>query len=158
MRLAELAKVNAAPFEEELIYITGNKNEHPFIQTMAFGLLREIGTAKSIIVRKFHFEKKIIPAITDEAFNRPYFLAVMEHLEQMAGQHNPVLYEQAAELVKHYQFLMHPFDPDILPGKWADASLLKMKQMYEQGEAEEIDPEIAKAWAFMQELDEISAF
>ncbi|WP_046173995.1 hypothetical protein [Domibacillus indicus] len=158
MRLAELAKSDAGPFEEELIHIVGNRAEHPFVQTMAFGLLREIGTAKSIPVRKFHFEKMMIPAITDEAFRQPFFLAVIQCLEQAAGQNNPALAEQAVELVKHYQFLLHPFEPESSPEKWAEASLLKLKQMYEPAEEKKVDQAAAKVLDFMQELDEISAF
>lgn len=158
MKLAELSKFDAAPFEEELIHIAGDQAEHPFIQTVVIGLLREIGTAKNVTVRKFYFEKELIPAITDEAFNRPFFLEVIQHLEQTAGQNNPALFEQAVELIKQYQFLLHPFDPDVLPEKWAEAIILKIKQLYEPVKMDEIDPDIEQALAFMQELDEISAF
>ncbi|MET1032612.1 hypothetical protein [Domibacillus tundrae] len=158
MKLSELAKFDAAPFEEELIHIAGDQTEHPFIQTVALGLLREMGTAKNVTVRKFHFEKKVIPAITDEAFNGPFFLEVMQCLEKTAGQNNPALFAQAVELTKQYQFLLHPFDPDISSEKWAEAIVLKINQLYEPVEMNKIDPDIDQALAFMQELDEISAF
>jgi hypothetical protein len=158
MKLAELAKFDAAPFEEELIYMAGDQTEHPFIQTMALGLLREIGTAKNVTVRKFHFEKKVIPAVTDEAFSRPFFLELMQLLEQTTGQNNPALFEQAVDMLKQYQFLLHPFDPDFSAAKWAEAAVVKVNQLYEPVEINEIDPELHKALAFMKELDEISAF
>ncbi len=159
MKLAELAALDASPYETELINIAGDPLEHPFIQTMVLGLLRDIGTAKNITVRKFQFEKNIIPAITDEAFNRPFFQTVLEKLEEKVGQENPALCKQAAELVKQQVFLLHPFDPEVSPENWAKAAIIKINSHYGHGdEVGEINAEIKKALAFMKELDEISAF
>lgn len=158
MKLAELGKTDAAPFEKELIQLVQNEAEHPFIQTIALGLLREIGTAEKITVKKVQREKELVPVLTDEAFQQPFFQSVMDGLDQSAGQDNPALYEQAAELVKQYQFLLHPFHPEVSPEKWVEAVLLKINAMYEQDAEKTEDAEVAKALAVMKELDEISAF
>lgn len=159
MKMAELASLDASPYEKELINIVGDQTEHPFIQTMAFGLLREIGTIEKVTVRKLQLEKQVIPAVTDEAFARPFFITACKHLEEIAGQENPALCKQAMELLKQQVFLLHPFDPELPPETWAEAAYFKIEQLYQpDASTETIDPEVEKALAFMKELDEISAF
>ncbi|WP_050181190.1 hypothetical protein [Domibacillus robiginosus] len=158
MKLAELAKTDPAPFKEELIDRAGDKTEHPFIQTMAIGLLRDIGTAEKVWVRKFQLEKEIIPVMEGEAFSQPFFKEVIELLEETAGQNEPALFEQAVELARQYQFLLYPFDPPASIEQWAEAIAAKIKRLYEMDSVKEVSAEMEAALLFMKELDEISAF
>lgn len=158
MKLAELAKTDAAPFEKELIDRAGDQTEHPFIQTMALGLLRDIGTAERVLVRKFHFEKEVIPVMEGEVFSHPFFRGVIQYLEETAGQNDPALCEQAVELARQYQFLLYPFDPPASVEQWTEALVLKISRLYEMSSTEEGTSEGEAALQFMKELDEISAF
>lgn len=159
IKLAELGPNGAAPYEKELIKMLANKKEHPFIQSISLGLLREMGTAENVIVRKFHFEKEVIPVLTDEAFSRPFYKGTYAHLDQTISQENPVLFGQAVEMIKQQLFLMHPFDPEVEPFVWADAAVLYIESLYQSGDTlSNIDNEIEKALLFMKELDEISSF
>ncbi|OKL38273.1 tetratricopeptide repeat protein [Domibacillus mangrovi] len=163
MKLAELASLDASldasPYETELIKLLANTKEHPFVQSMSLELLREMGTAQHITVRKFHFEKEIIPLLTDEVFTRPYYKETSAHLDQTIGQENPVLFEQAMELIKQQLFLMHPFDPEVEPFVWADAAVLHIESSYRSvNVSSSVDPETGKALSFMKELDEILSF
>jgi tetratricopeptide (TPR) repeat protein len=159
MKLAELASLDASPYEKELIAVLADNSEHPFVQSMSLGLLREIGTAQSVTVRKFYFEKDVIPVLMDEAFSRPFFKETAAHLDKTIGQENPVLFEQAIELIKQQSFLMHPFDPEVEPSVWAIAAVLHIESLYRPvNDLLNIDPEVEEALSFMKELDEISAF
>ncbi len=159
MKLAELASPGASPYEKELIMMLANTKEHPFVQSMSLGLLREMGTAQNVTVRKFHFEKEVIPVLTDEVFSRPFYKETSAHLDQTIGQENPVLFEQAIELIKQQLFLMHPFDPEVEPSVWANAAVLHIESLYRSvSDLSNIDPEIGKALSFMKELDEILSF
>lgn len=158
MKLAELAKTDAAPFEEELINRAGDKTEHPFIQTMALGLLREIGTAERVLVRKFHFEKEFVPVMADEAFSQPFFREVIQYLEHSAGQNEPALCEQAVEVARQYQFLLYPFEPPASIEQWAEAVMIKVRSLYESEQTDTASAKIEQVLLFMKELDEISAF
>ncbi|OLN23511.1 hypothetical protein BTO30_06005 [Domibacillus antri] len=159
MKLAELAAHDAAPYETELIHLLDDGSEHPFIQSMALGLLREIGTVQKVTVRKFHFEKEVIPVMMDEAFSRPFFKEAADHLEKTVGQENPALFAQVLDLVKQQLFLLHPFDPEQEPAVWAEAAVFRIETLYRSVNAlSDMNPEVEKALLFMKELDEISAF
>ncbi|OMP67526.1 tetratricopeptide repeat protein [Domibacillus epiphyticus] len=159
MKLAELSTLDASPYERELINLLADPSEHPFIQSMALGLLTEIGSTQKVTVRKFHFEKEIIPVLTSEAFSRPFFKEAAAHLEETIGQENPVLFEQVMDLIKQQLFLLQPFDPDVEAAVWSKAAILHIESLYRSVDSSStIDQEAAKALLFMQELDEISAF
>ncbi|KAB7708594.1 hypothetical protein F9802_00080 [Bacillus aerolatus] len=161
LKLMELVHVNIRPYADELTAMLQKADNHPFLQTLVLNVLKEHGVEKPVKVQKFYFEEMIIPARLIDAFEKDYFKDVIQLLEEKLADTNPVLLEQAKEMVKRHFFLLYPFEPDnISPAGWAEATLLLLHAYYEEIEPaieEETNKDIRLGLAFVRKLDEISS-
>ncbi|WP_100331759.1 tetratricopeptide repeat protein [Bacillus xiapuensis] len=159
LKLVELTNANIHPYKKELFLMLENPQTHPFLQTLALNVLKEHGVDQLLDVRKFYFHKKVIPSMLEDVFDGSFYEEVIRLLEAKLAQENPVLMEQAREMVKRHFFLLYPFEPeDSFPESWAEATLRLVRAYYEGGGAErEAAQEVRRSLALIKELDEISS-
>lgn len=161
LRIIELVHANIQPYKAELIEMLGSPHTHPFLQTLVLNVLKEHGVNEPVEIKKFYYHKQVIPSALVDVFEMSYFNKVLNVLEENLSHKDPILFEQAKEIVKRHFFLLYPFEPvEIEADIWAEASLHLIRHYYQEAEVlseDGLDSEMTRSLAFIKELDEISS-
>ncbi|WP_175990844.1 tetratricopeptide repeat protein [Bacillus sp. Marseille-Q1617] len=161
---AQLVHQNIRPYLPELLSYLGDRDSHPFLQSMILNVLREHGYDKEILITKLNKEVPVTPSSLQDVFETDFFMEVSEELEDLLSQRNPTLYQHALELVKRHSFLLYPLE---LQGSPHSASIVyayytaemfadTIHQEELKGEIEESE-ERRSLLAQLKELEEISS-
>lgn len=162
--ILELSQKNVRPYIEDVKTYLKSENGHPFLKTMLCNILQEQDFEKEILVKKFGWERLIIPATLAPFQENEQFLMIRSDLVQIESM-DPVLFQHIVSLLERHFFLIYPFEfePN-LPKLWAAAYHLKgyefngvVKSVEEIGEQYQIEVnELERACAFITKLEEIS--
>ncbi len=114
LAISTLAEKNIRPYIQEIEDYLMMESGHPFLKTMLLTLLKEQEYDKEISIRKFTFEKKIIPTDLPEIRFQPRMIEIKTLLEDRLEHNNPVLFENIIGMVERIFFITYPFnlEPD----------------------------------------------
>lgn len=164
LTIVGLAQKSVRPYIEDVKAYLQNENGHPFLKTMLCNILQEQEFEKEIFVKKFGWEKVIVPSALVPFQENEQFLLIRDELVHIESM-DPVLYQHIVCLLERHFFLIFPFDFEpVSPKLWAAAYHLKgfefngiEKSIEEMGKQYETEPlELEKACAFITKLEEIS--
>lgn len=164
LTIVGLAQKNIRPYIEDVKTYLESENGHPFLKTMLCNILQEQEIEKEVVVKKFGWEKWIIPSKLIPFQENEQFSLIRAELVEIESM-DPVLFLNIVSLLERHFFLIYPFEfkPEH-PKLWAAAYHLKgfefngvEKSIEEMGKQYETEPlELEKACAFITKLEEIS--
>lgn len=110
MKVAQLTNKNIRPFISELTTYLLDTSSHPFIQTMVINVLKEHGSEKEFVVKKFQYEETIIPANLNSIFETPFYTTFINDIKVKIENENPSFFEQIKSIIDRHFFLLYPFE------------------------------------------------
>lgn len=164
LTILELSQKNIRPYIEDVKTYLQSEAGHPFLKTMLLNILQEQEFEKEIRLKKFGWERTIIPSTLLPFQENEQFLMIRAELVQIESG-DPVLFQHIISLLERHFFLIYPFEFEPkLPKLWAAAYHLKgyefngvKKSMEEIGERYQTEVnELEKACSFITKLEEIS--
>lgn len=126
--LSSLSNQNIRPWTDVLCqYLIEEK--HPFLKTLALSLLREQEVNKTVELDKFGQRWTVdiedLPKVEETEFLKMLQKELSEKLEH----NDPIMYEQAMEMVKRHNILLYPLNIDHL-SIWGEAYERLVKEAY----------------------------
>lgn len=164
LMIAELSQKNIRPYIEEVRNYLKSEQGHPFLKTMLCNILQEQEFEKEVRVKKFDWEKTMIPSQLAPFQKNEQLLLIKQELAQIEST-DPVLYQHIISLLERHFFLIFPFElqPEH-PLLWAAVYHLiglqfngvekSIEEIAEQYQVESLEME--KAYTFITKLEEIS--
>jgi hypothetical protein len=145
MQMLQLLKqrgvVKAFSFFKEFLQ---NETQHPYIKSSVVHMLMEYQVDEEVIVEKFGQTVTINPSELSAVTDSPFAKAVLEQLENRAGNENPTMFQAILEYWYQILYLLFPVHP--LPMKEQLWGAVLEKLGCDRFFIEADDEEIAKAY------------
>lgn len=126
--LSSLSNQNIRPWADVLCqYLI--EERHPFLKTLALTLLREQEVARTVELNKFG-ERWMVNIEELPQVEETEFLKILQNeLSEKLEHNDPIMYEQAMEMVKRHNILLYPLNIDHL-SIWGEAYERVVKEAY----------------------------
>lgn len=126
--LSSLSNQNIRPWADSLSqYLIEEK--HPFLKTLALSLLREQEVNRTIEMEKFGQRWTVniedLPKVEETRF----LTELQKELSEKLEHNDPIMYDQALEMVKRHNILLYPLNIDHL-SIWGEAYERLVKEAY----------------------------
>ena len=126
--LSSLSNQNIRPWADSLSqYLIEEK--HPFLKTLALSLLREQEVNRTIEMDKFGQRWTVniedLPKVEETRF----LTELQKELSEKLEHNDPIMYDQALEMVKRHNILLYPLNIDHL-SIWGEAYERLVKEAY----------------------------
>lgn len=126
--LSSLSNQNIRPWADSLSqYLIEEK--HPFLKTLALSLLREQEVNRTIEMDKFGQRWTVniedLPKVEETRF----LTELQKELSEKLEHNDPIMYDQALEMVKRHNILLYPLNIDDL-SIWGEAYERLVKEAY----------------------------
>ena len=126
--LSSLSNQNIRPWADGLSqYLIEEK--HPFLKTLALSLLREQEVNRTIEMEKFGQRWTVniedLPKVEETRF----LAELQKELSEKLEHNDPIMYDQALEMVKRHNILLYPLNIDHL-SIWGEAYERLVKEAY----------------------------
>jgi tetratricopeptide (TPR) repeat protein len=120
--VSSLAEKNIRPYVPEIAAYLQAESGYPFLKTVLLSLLKEQEFDRELTVRKFSYEKQVIPTNLPDVRQQPKMEKIKACLQTQLESSNPALVENVISLVDRIFFISYPFllEPES-PEAWAAA-------------------------------------
>ena len=126
--LSSLAGQNIRPWVGQLCQFL-IEERHPFLKTFALSILKEQEVDREIEVDKFDHIVKIHIKELPNVEETQFLSGIHKNLRNRLENQNPIMYEQAMEMVKRHNILLYPLNISH-PEDWAEAYYRIVSEAY----------------------------